>query len=152
MSLNREVAMQVFPVAEKRFFLRLANGEEVKGTLCRFADEHGIGAGVLRGLGAADSAELDFYHLTEQRHEAVMVEEPTEIAALLGNLGRDESGQAVAHIHATLGRRDGSTVGGHVDRLVVGATLEIDLEVLPGSLNRKLDLTVGLRLQDSYEP
>ncbi len=144
--------MQVFPVADGRFFLRLANGEEVKETLCRFADEHEIGAGVLRGLGAADSAELDFYHLTEQRHEAVLVEEPTEIATLLGNLSRDASGQAIAHIHATLGRRDGSTVGGHVARLVVGATLEIDLEVLPGILHRKLDLTVGLHLQDSHEP
>jgi len=143
--------MQVFPVADGRFFLRLENGEEVKETLCRFADEHKIGAGVLRGLGAAESAELDFYHLTEQRHEAVLVEEPTEIAALLGNLTRDATGQAIAHIHATLGRRDGSTVGGHIDRLVVGATLEIDLEVLPGSLYRKLDPTVGLHLQDSFE-
>jgi predicted DNA-binding protein with PD1-like motif len=42
--------MKVFPVADGRFFLRLANGEEVKETLCRFADEHKIGAGVLRGL------------------------------------------------------------------------------------------------------
>jgi hypothetical protein len=34
---------------------------------------------------------------------------------------------------------------------VVGATLEIDMEVLPGTLRRKLDPSVGLALQHTYE-
>ena len=64
---------------------------------------------------------------------------------------RGEHDESVVHVHVTLVKRDGSTIGGHVTSLVVGATLEIDLEVLPGTLRRQLDPEVGLRLQHSYE-
>lgn len=143
--------MRVFQVSDRRFFLQLEHGEEVKSTLRRFADEHKFGAGVMRGLGAAESAVLDFYHLSTQRHETFPVEEPTEVAGLVGNLTLGEQGKPVVHLHVTLGRRNGSTLGGHVEQLIVGATLEIDLEVLPGKLRRKLDPQIGLALQHSYE-
>jgi predicted DNA-binding protein with PD1-like motif len=143
--------MRVFQISQRRFLLQLEQGEEVKEKLRGFADDHRVGAGVLRGLGAAERGELDFYHLPEQRHESLCVEEATEVAGLVGNLTRGEDDQPVVHLHATLSRRDGSTVGGHVKSLVVGATLEIDLEVLPGTLQRKLDPRIGLPLQHSYE-
>ena len=143
--------MRVFQVSERRFFLQFEHGEEIKEKLLAFADEHEIGAGVLRGLGAAERCELDFYHLPEKRHERLHVAEATEVAGMVGNLTRGEDGRPIAHVHVTLARRDGSTVGGHVESLVAGATLEVDLEVLPGSLRRKLDPRVGLHLPHSYE-
>ncbi len=143
--------MRVFPVAEGRFLLQLQHGEELKEQLRGFADEHAIGAGVLRGLGAAERCELDFYHLPEQRHERLRVDEPTEVASLVGNLTRGEAGEPVVHVHAALSRPDGSTIGGHLKALVVGATLEVDLEVLPATVRRKLDPRVGLPLQRSLE-
>lgn len=143
--------MRVFPVTQRRFFLRLEHGEEAKKMLCKFADEHEVGAGVIRGLGAAQRCELDFYHLSDKRYESFRVEEATEVIGLVGNLTRGEDGEPIVHLHATLSRRDGSTLGGHVEYLVVGATLEIDLEVLPGTLRRKLDPMIGLALQHSYE-
>ncbi len=143
--------MRVFQVSDKRFLLQLQHGEEVKAVLRDFAHKHDIGAGVFRGLGAAERSEMDFYHLPEQRHERLAVDEPTEVAVLLGNLTRGEDNEPIIHVHATLARCDGSTIGGHVEELVVGATLEIDLEVLPGTLSRQLDRAVGLRLQSSYD-
>jgi len=143
--------MRVFQVSQRRFLLQLEHGEEVKDTLRGFADAHNIGAGVLRGLGAAERGELDFYHLPDQRHERFSVDEATEVSGLVGNLTRGEGGEPVVHLHVTLSRRDGSTLGGHVKRLIAGATLEIDLEVLPGTVRRKLDPAVGLFLQHSYE-
>jgi predicted DNA-binding protein with PD1-like motif len=143
--------MRVFRVSERRFLLQFEHGEEIKEKLRTFAHENEIGVGVLRGLGAAERCELDFYHLPEQRHESIDVNEATEVAGLVGNLTRGEDGRLIAHVHATLGRSDGSTLGGHVERLVAGATLEVDLEVLPGTLRRKLDTRVGLNLQHTYE-
>jgi predicted DNA-binding protein with PD1-like motif len=143
--------MRVFRVSERRFFLQFEHGEEIKEKLRAFANEHEIGAGVLSGVGAAERCELDFYHLPEQRHESIEVNEAAEVAGLVGNLTRGEDGRAIAHVHATLGRSDGSTVGGHVERMVAGATLEIDLEVLPGTLRRKLDPRVGLQLPHTFE-
>jgi predicted DNA-binding protein with PD1-like motif len=143
--------MRVFRVAERRFFLQLEHGEELKEQLRGFADDHVIGAAVLRGLGAAERCDLDFYHLREQRHERLSVEEPTEVASLVGNVTRGQAGESVVHVHAVLSRCDGSTLGGHLKALVVGATLEIDLEVLPGAVHRKMDSRVGLPLQHSVE-
>ena len=143
--------MRVFQISQRRFLLQLEHGEEIKDKLRGFAEEHEAGAGVIRGLGAADSAELDFYHLPDKRHESIRVDDATEVSSLLGNLTRGEDGGAIAHVHATLSRRDGSTIGGHVKRLVVGATLEIDVEVFPGTIRRKLDSAVGLPLFHSYE-
>jgi predicted DNA-binding protein with PD1-like motif len=143
--------MRVFRLSERRFFLQFEHGEEIKDKLRAFADEHAIGVGVLRGLGAADRCVLDFYHLPEQRHESLCVEEATEVAGLVGNVTRGHDGRPIAHVHATLGRPDGSTLGGHVESLVAGATLEVDLEVFPGTLHRELDPRVGLHIQNSYE-
>jgi predicted DNA-binding protein with PD1-like motif len=69
----------------------------------------------------------------------------------VGNLTRGENDKPIVQLHATLSRWDGSTLGGHVKHLIVGATVEIDLEVLPGTLRRKLDPRVGLPLPHSYE-
>jgi hypothetical protein len=143
--------MRTFQISERRFLLQAEHGEEIKGNLREFADQYKIGAGVMRGLGAAERGELDFYHLPDQRHESLRVDEATEVSSLVGNLTRGEDGEPIVHLHATLSRRDGSTLGGHVKQLVVGATLEIDVEVLPGTLRRKLDPRVGLPLQHSYE-
>jgi len=143
--------MKVFQVGERRFWLRLETGEEALERLRSFADEQKINAGVVRGLGATRSAELAFYDLAGKRYESLPVEEETEVVGLVGNLSRGEEGQPIAHVHVTLSRRNGTTLGGHAMRLVVGATLELDVEALPGTLRRKLDPAVGLPLQQSYE-
>ncbi|MFQ5817093.1 MAG: PPC domain-containing DNA-binding protein [Terriglobia bacterium] len=143
--------MQVLEISERRFLLRLERGDEVMESLRRFAEERAIGAGMLRGLGAALSAELAFFNLKEKRYEPFSVREDTEVVSLLGNLARGEDRQAIAHVHATLSRRDGTAVAGHVLKLVTGATLEIDLEVLPGTLRRKRDPKSTLPLLHSHE-
>lgn len=144
--------MRVFKVNQGRLLLRLEQGEEAMEKIRGLAEEHRINAGVLRGLGAAASAELAYYHRPEKRYQTYPVTEEAEVVSLVGNLARGEDGKPLPHVHAVLSRRDGSTIAGHVMRLVVGATLEIDLEILPGALHRKLDPGVGLPLQDSYTP
>lgn len=143
--------MRVFQISERRFMLQLEHGEEVKEKLRGFAEDYEIGAGVFRGLGAAERGDLDFYGLPRKQHSGIIVEEATEVACLLGNITRNEDGKAIVHVHATLSRPDGSMTGGHVERLFVGATLEIDLEVLPGTLWRQFDQRVGLHLQHTFE-
>lgn len=143
--------MRLLEISRQRFMLRLEKGEEVMEKLRSFANVHDVGAGVLRGLGAALSAELAFFDLEEKRYEPFPVREETEVISLLGNLARRDSGEPIAHVHATLSRRDGSTVGGHVNSLVTGATLEIDVEVLPGTLRRRVDPEITLPLLHSHD-
>jgi len=143
--------MQVLEISAQRFLLRLEPGEEALEKLRAFADERRLGAAMLRGLGAAQSAELAFFNLEEKRYERFPVPEETEVVSLLGNIARGEAGQVIVHAHATLSYRDGRAVAGHVFALVSAATLEIDLEVLPGTLRRKLHPKISLPLLHAYE-
>lgn len=142
--------MNVFDVSERRYLLRLVKGEELRATLHRFAEERKIGCGIIRGLGAAERAELSFYDPRKKEYVKTPVNEEVEIAGLVGNFSRGPEGEPVVHIHTSLGRRDGSSLTGHVESLIVGGTLELDVEVFPGTLQRRFDETIGLNLQESY--
>jgi predicted DNA-binding protein with PD1-like motif len=51
-------------------------------------------------------------------------------------------------MHTILGRRDGSTVGGHIWRLVANPTLEVFMTVNRAPLVKKPDPASGMRLID----
>ncbi len=142
--------MHVFEVKQDRYLLRLVNGEEMMATLLAFAEERKIGCGVVRGLGAAARAELAFYDLEKKAYITKAINEEAEVAGLIGNLTRGPNGEAAVHIHTSLGKHNWTSITGHVNSLTVGATLELDVEVFPGTLQRKLDDAIGLNLQDCY--
>ena len=56
-----------------------------------------------------------------------------------------KDGKPEPHVHVVLGRRDGSTRGGHLVRAIVRPTLELMLE-LGGALERRFDPASGLAL------
>jgi len=143
--------MQVFEVSAGRYLLRLGHREKLMETLRRFVMERRIGAAVIRGLGAARNAELGYYLMDEKRYDPIPVTGYTEVVSLLGNVSWHVEAEPLVHIHSALSRRDGSTVGGHVLEIVVGATMEIDMEILPGRLRRELDPEIGLPLLACHE-
>lgn len=59
---------------------------------------------------------------------------------------RRVSGEPVVHAHAVIGRKDGSTRGGHLKSAHVRPTLELVLTEYPRHLERKLDSESGLAL------
>jgi len=138
--------MRPIELSANRWLLRLERGEELMQTVRVWMGDADVDAAVLHGIGAALSAELGHYQLAEKRYQAFVVAEPTEVLSLLGNLGRLDDDAPAPHVHATLARHDGSAIGGHVMTLTVGATLELDIEVFPGRLSRRLDEEIGLPL------
>lgn len=69
-----------------------------------------------------------------------MFDENFEICSLVGTVSQD-----AAHLHATLGRVDGSTLSGHViDNFVVQTTAEIVLgDCSDVAFSRQFDWTTG---------
>ena len=118
--------------------VRIDPGEAVVEELQRFAAERRIDAASVTGIGALRRAELGFYDAEARDYVRRAVEEPTELAALVGNVSVKE-GRAFAHLHATLARRDFSVLAGHFFEGVVGGTCELVIRPLQGYLQRKLD-------------
>jgi predicted DNA-binding protein with PD1-like motif len=70
-----------------------------------------------------------------------------EVVALVGDVAR-ERGRPKIHAHAVLGRRDGSTCGGHLLEGHVRPTLEVMLVQSPAHLARTVDTESALALID----
>ncbi len=115
--------------------------------LTTFAREQGIGAARLHGIGAFTGAELGFFDAERREYDRFRVEEEVEVLAFVGNLSVVEEGPRV-HAHVTLGRRDGTAVGGHLFEGHVGATLELFVIESPGELLRIQDESTGLPMLD----
>jgi predicted DNA-binding protein with PD1-like motif len=75
------------------------------------------------------------------------VDAQVEVLSLMGDIATFD-GKPSVHMHTILGRRDGSTIGGHIWRLVANPTLEVFMTVNRAPLVKKPDPASGMRLID----
>lgn len=129
------------------YTLAFETGDAVIEELRTFAAARDLGASHFTGLGAFQEATLAFYDLEAKEYQPIEVEEQTEVASLTGNVAWYE-GEPRLHVHAVLGRPDGSTMGGHLMAATVRPTLEVRLMEEPGTLQRRFDEASGLPLLD----
>lgn len=132
---------------ERSFAVVLETGEEATRCLRNFAEYHGVTAARFTAVGAFAEARLGFYDLEAKEYEPIEVGEQVEVLSLAGDITVHE-GEHVVHGHAVLGRRDGSTVGGHLLEGWVRPTLEVMVVEAPGHLVRRMDEDAGLPLID----
>lgn len=119
-------------------------GDEFMAGLRAHAAERGLQAARFTGIGAFQSATLAYFEWSSRTYREIPVDEQVEVLVLAGDLALKD-GKPEPHVHVVLGRRDGSTVGGHLLRGAVRPTLELMLES-GGALVRQLDPDSGLPL------
>ena len=125
----------------------LSTGDEVVGELGRFVRERNIHAGALTAIGAFERAVVGYFDWETKQYERIAVKEQVEVLSLIGDVAVSE-GKPTLHMHAVLGKRDGSTVGGHLLEGHVRPTLEIILTDPPAFLRKRKDPETGLALID----
>ena len=130
---------------ERTIALVLDAGDEVMGQLHAFATEHNLMASRLTAIGAFQRATLGYFNWERKAYERIPVDEQVEVLALVGDIALD-GGKPKVHAHAVLGKRDGSTVGGHLLEAHVRPTLEVLLIESPAYLRRVHDAHSGLAL------
>lgn len=132
-------------VPERTIALVLDRGDEVMASLQRFAAEHNLIASRLTAIGAFESATLGYFDWERKAYERIPVHEQVEVLSLVGDIALDGAKPKV-HAHVVLGRRDGSTVGGHLLEARVRPTLEVMLVDSPEYLRRQCDPVSGIAL------
>jgi predicted DNA-binding protein with PD1-like motif len=130
---------------ERTIALVLDQGDEVMAKLQGFAAEHNLMASRLTAIGAFERATLGYFNWERKAYDRIPVDEQVEVLALVGDIALDGSKPKV-HAHAVLGKRDGSTVGGHLLEAHVRPTLEVLLIESPAYLRRVHDPHSGLAL------
>ncbi|WP_207461359.1 PPC domain-containing DNA-binding protein [Azospirillum sp. SYSU D00513] len=131
--------------AERVFAVVFQSGEDPMAGLTEMARQREFNASSFTGIGAFRRAVLGFFDLDRSDYHRIPVEEQCEVVSLTGNIALVDGAPSL-HIHATLGRRDGSAVVGHLLEAEVRPTLELILTELPACMARRRDPATGLPL------
>jgi predicted DNA-binding protein with PD1-like motif len=126
-------------------------GDEAVAALTQAVREHGIMAAQVTAVGGFRTAELGFFDPDRLDFDRIPVNEQAEVLNLVGDVAETD-GQATPHLHTVLGRRDGSTVGGHLMRAEVWPTLEVIVTQVPAELAKRTDPQTGLALIELPDP
>jgi uncharacterized protein len=138
--------MDLIHRADGIYTLNFRKGEELMAGLKAFAQEQGIHAAHLTGLGAASRCVIAYYNLQTKEYEKKEFTEDVEILSLVGNIGICEDGSTVVHVHGVFGKRSFDAFGGHVCELDISGAGEVHLTVLDGTIHRAYDAETGLTL------
>jgi uncharacterized protein len=132
---------------EKTFILVFDTGDEVVSEITSFARENDLDAASITAIGAFSGATLGYVDIVRKEYEKIPIEEQVEVLSLIGDIALNE-GEPELHAHVTLGRRDGTTRGGHLLEAHVRPTLEVVLTESPDHLKKRTDAVTGLALID----
>ncbi|GAB2934752.1 DNA-binding protein [Micromonospora polyrhachis] len=119
--------------------------EEAVATLRDAIREYDIRAAQVTAVGGFRSGELGYFDPNVHDYLPIAIDGQVEVLSLLGDVA-EHDGRPELHVHAVCGRRDGSTIGGHLLRGEVWPTLEVVLTEVAPSLAKRFDPEIGLAL------
>jgi len=128
-----------------KFVLRLESGDDILHSIRQFATAKRLGASLLEGIGSLSKVKLGHYDFKRKKYSYETFEDDLEILNLSGNIA-SMNRQPLPHVHVTLGRRDFSVIGGHMDEGSSANMVEIGVWKLPGKLVKAKDDEIGLNV------
>jgi hypothetical protein len=131
---------------QRTFAVVLKTGDEAVGCLQTFVNDEKISAAQISAIGAFSDAVLGYFNWQRKDYHRLPVSEQVEVASLLGDVALSPDGEPALHLHAVLGRQDGSALAGHLLSARVRPTLEVIVTESPAHLHKFHDPESGLAL------
>jgi predicted DNA-binding protein with PD1-like motif len=132
---------------EKVYAVIFYKGDEALSGLTDFAIANNVKDAHFTGIGAVSSATLAALDLSKKSYRRIPVTSQAEVLSLIGDIALF-NGKPVVHMHATIGRPDGTVTGGHVFELNVSPTLEVFVTAYPMGLAKRPDDASGMKVID----
>lgn len=82
--------------------------------------------------------------VTKEYH-SIQFQGAFEIVSLTGTVTRKD-GDVYLHLHIAAGDEEGHVHGGHLNRAIISATAEIQIQVIDGKIGREFSQEIGLNL------
>lgn len=130
---------------QKTYALIFEKDDEVIAGLTSFAKQQSLGASHFTAIGAFSDVTLGYFNRDKKDYDKIPVKEQVEVLSVIGDIALNK-GEPKIHAHVVVGKRDGSTLGGHLVQAHVWPTLEVVLTESPRHLRRKTDEETGLAL------
>jgi len=129
----------------KTHMLVLRTGDDALKAITDFAGQKSIEGGTFSAIGAFETSTIAYWNRDTKEYEPIEVSEQVEVLTMTGNVAMAGNDRRL-HAHVILGRRDGSTIGGHLMKATVHPTLEVFIADLGMRLMRSRDEATGLWL------
>ena len=139
--------MYTFVQDGDKYVVSVDNHQEVVAALMAFCEEQGILAGEISGIGAVNSATLRFLDPSTRKYVDKTFEEQMEISSLVGNIS-EKDGKPYLLLHANLGRRDYTVVGGHLMCCTLNGACELVVTRFHGKVGRRFEPSIGINIYD----
>lgn len=130
---------------QRTFLLVMDKEDEAFSQITAFAADHQITAASITAIGACSSVTLGYFDPDVSDYRQSSFDEQLEIVSFIGGIA-EEDGKPALHAHVVLGRRDFSTLAGHLMEMTIFPTMEIVLTENPAHLRKHLDRETGLTL------
>lgn len=131
---------------KKIIWLKVSHGEDLLLVLSQFCVKKNIRFAFVSLVGALQKASLGYYQQGQKAYRKILIKEPTEITAGLGNVSLKEK-KPFVHVHLNLADQKGNVLGGHLNEGTIVFACECALFELTGDpLKREFDETTGLAL------
>lgn len=135
---------------EKVYAVVFYKGDDAMSGLTDFAIQRKIEDAHFTGIGAISSATLAWLEPSKKIYHRIPVEEQAEVLSLIGDVATF-NGKPIVHMHAVLGKSNGTPIGGHVFELNVNPTLEIFVTVNSTPLKKRPDEESGMKVIDPQQ-
>ncbi len=104
-------------------------GEEFIEKLGAFAVDESLQLASFTAIGGFEHFSLGFYDLETGEFDTIpFKDDQVEVLSLMGEITRNQDGSSMVHGHVVVGRRDGTTRGGHLLRGVVRPVLIVTVQ------------------------
>ncbi len=137
--------MSIHPATKARTFIcRLGYESDMLDSIQEIAERNGVASATFSAIGAVKDATISFYDQMEKRYRDLRLDEPLEVLACMGNIGR-LGRETIVHGHITLSDAKGQAYGGHLMRGTTVFAMEVVMTELKGiELRREFDSVTGL--------
>lgn len=125
--------------------LRLNIGEDIVEKISELAVLEDIRLASVVGIGAVNDVTIGAFIPSEQKYYPHDYKGDFEVLGLNGNLTMMDNNH-YTHLHITIGDHEGNAFGGHLNRAIVSATMEIFINIIDGELDRVNDPVTTLNI------
>jgi predicted DNA-binding protein with PD1-like motif len=120
--------------------------EDLMESIIDMVNKHNIKSGIINCIGALKKFTIGFFEIDSKEYKLETFNENVELITCLGNIAFKDN-EPIIHLHASLGRKDYSVIGGHLAKpSIVSVTGEVCIFETDEKLNRVNDPQFDLSL------
>ena len=124
---------------------RMDKGDEIIESVKTIAVAEQIQLASIQALGAIGQFTVGVFLTEEKQYHANHFTGNFEIVSLTGTITTMNQAPYL-HLHLSAGNDKGEVFGGHLNEAFVSATCEMVIQIIPGTVDREFDPTIGLNL------